>query len=249
MRCPSPHPHPHIPSPAATLPCPALPSLARQCTRLTPVPSHRPCRHVCVVLWRPRGVCAEREYNVRVASRYFKGPELLVDLQDYDYSLDMWSLGCMLAGIVRAGLGWALSCRAGVGRVGGGGGGALETHPARARVCLGARVCWGSCSLWALASSACTCPMSSPCPSSPPPSPTTAVLLQIFRKEPFFHGHDNVRCVPVACLAFFLLSNHPSPTPHVCLRFSNPTLAVCCFCCGLFWTKRHTTWPDPCSVR
>ena len=24
----------------------------------------------------------EREYNVRVASRYFKGPELLVDLQD-----------------------------------------------------------------------------------------------------------------------------------------------------------------------
>lgn len=41
-----------------------------------------------------------REYNVRVASRYFKGPELLVDLQDYDYSLDMWSLGCMLAGMV-----------------------------------------------------------------------------------------------------------------------------------------------------
>jgi len=39
-------------------------------------------------------------YNVRVASRYFKGPELLVDLQDYDYSLDMWSLGCMFAGII-----------------------------------------------------------------------------------------------------------------------------------------------------
>ncbi|ELU44500.1 CMGC/CK2 protein kinase [Rhizoctonia solani AG-1 IA] len=35
------------------------------------------------------------EYNVRVASRYFKGPELLVDFQEYDYSLDMWSLGCM----------------------------------------------------------------------------------------------------------------------------------------------------------
>lgn len=34
-------------------------------------------------------------------SRYFKGPELLVDLQDYDYSLDMWSLGCMFAGMVR----------------------------------------------------------------------------------------------------------------------------------------------------
>ena len=42
---------------------------------------------------------ARREYNVRVASRYFKGPELLVDLQDYDYSLDMWSLGCMFAGM------------------------------------------------------------------------------------------------------------------------------------------------------
>ena len=31
----------------------------------------------------------QREYNVRVASRYFKGPELLVDFQCYDYSLDM----------------------------------------------------------------------------------------------------------------------------------------------------------------
>lgn len=41
-----------------------------------------------------------QEYNVRVASRYFKGPELLVDNQLYDYSLDMWSLGCMFAGMV-----------------------------------------------------------------------------------------------------------------------------------------------------
>jgi casein kinase II subunit alpha len=41
-----------------------------------------------------------REYNVRVASRYYKGPELLVDLQLYDYSLDMWSLGSMLAGMI-----------------------------------------------------------------------------------------------------------------------------------------------------
>jgi len=41
-----------------------------------------------------------KEYNVRVASRYFKGPELLVDLQDYDYALDMWSLGCMFAGMM-----------------------------------------------------------------------------------------------------------------------------------------------------
>lgn len=41
-----------------------------------------------------------REYNVRVASRYYKGPELLVDLQDYDYSLDLWSLGAMFAAMI-----------------------------------------------------------------------------------------------------------------------------------------------------
>jgi casein kinase II subunit alpha len=41
-----------------------------------------------------------QEYNVRVASRYFKGPELLVDNLLYDYSLDIWSLGCMFAGMV-----------------------------------------------------------------------------------------------------------------------------------------------------
>ena len=40
------------------------------------------------------------EYNVRVASRYFKGPELLVDYQLYDYSLDLWSLGCMVASMI-----------------------------------------------------------------------------------------------------------------------------------------------------
>merc|ERR1712147_387434 len=43
---------------------------------------------------------ASQEYNVRVASRYFKGPELLVDFQQYDYSLDLWSLGCMFASMI-----------------------------------------------------------------------------------------------------------------------------------------------------
>ncbi|KAF1360544.1 casein kinase II subunit alpha [Lizonia empirigonia] len=43
---------------------------------------------------------AGTEYNVRVASRYFKGPELLVDFQEYDYSLDMWSLGAMFASMI-----------------------------------------------------------------------------------------------------------------------------------------------------
>lgn len=42
----------------------------------------------------------KQTYNVRVASRYFKGPELLVNMRMYDYSLDMWSLGCMFAGMI-----------------------------------------------------------------------------------------------------------------------------------------------------
>lgn len=40
------------------------------------------------------------EYNVRVASRYYKGPELLVDFRQYDYSLDLWSFGTTLAPMV-----------------------------------------------------------------------------------------------------------------------------------------------------
>ncbi|XP_049622935.1 casein kinase II subunit alpha-like [Suncus etruscus] len=39
-------------------------------------------------------------YNVLVASRYFRSPELLVDYEMYDYSLDLWSLGCMLASMI-----------------------------------------------------------------------------------------------------------------------------------------------------
>lgn len=41
-----------------------------------------------------------QEYNVRVASRYFKAPELLLENPLYDYSVDMWSLGCLFAGIL-----------------------------------------------------------------------------------------------------------------------------------------------------
>jgi casein kinase II subunit alpha len=41
-------------------------------------------------------------WNIRVASRYFKAPELLIYPQDgtkihYDYSMDMWSIGCTVA--------------------------------------------------------------------------------------------------------------------------------------------------------
>jgi len=42
----------------------------------------------------------EQEYNVRVASRYYKGPELLVDDRLYHYSLDVWSTGCTMAGMI-----------------------------------------------------------------------------------------------------------------------------------------------------
>ena len=73
--------------------------------------------------------------------RYFKGPELLVDLQDYDYSLDMWSLGCMFAGMVSILL--------------------MALLPAH----LGNDI-----AKWFIVCS---------------------FNLQIFRKEPFFYGHDN----------------------------------------------------------
>lgn len=42
------------------------------------------------------------QYNVRVASRPFKGPELLLGYKEYDYSLDIWSVGCTLGAIVSA---------------------------------------------------------------------------------------------------------------------------------------------------
>eukprot|EP01017_Pseudomicrothorax_dubius_P029632 TRINITY_DN3619_c0_g1_i1.p1 TRINITY_DN3619_c0_g1~~TRINITY_DN3619_c0_g1_i1.p1 ORF type:complete len:346 (+),score=101.08 TRINITY_DN3619_c0_g1_i1:66-1103(+) len=39
-------------------------------------------------------------YNVKVASRYYKAPELLVDYTFYDYAIDIWGAGAVLAGIV-----------------------------------------------------------------------------------------------------------------------------------------------------
>ena len=40
------------------------------------------------------------EYNVGVATRPFKGPELLVGFKMYDYSLDIWAIGCVLGAII-----------------------------------------------------------------------------------------------------------------------------------------------------
>jgi casein kinase II subunit alpha len=42
----------------------------------------------------------DQDYNVRVASRYYKGPELLVEDRKYHYSLDIWSLGCTFASML-----------------------------------------------------------------------------------------------------------------------------------------------------
>ena len=41
-----------------------------------------------------------KRFNCRVASRYFKAPELLLGNNYYDYQLDIWSTGCMLAGMM-----------------------------------------------------------------------------------------------------------------------------------------------------
>ena len=41
-----------------------------------------------------------KECNLRVASRCFKGPELLVGYKIYNYSLDMWSFGCLFASMI-----------------------------------------------------------------------------------------------------------------------------------------------------
>jgi casein kinase II subunit alpha len=42
----------------------------------------------------------KQRYNIHVASRNFKPIELLVDYQCYDYSLDIWSFGVTMAGII-----------------------------------------------------------------------------------------------------------------------------------------------------
>ena len=42
----------------------------------------------------------KKEYNVRVASRPFKPIEILSNSRFYDYSFDVWSLGCIFAGMI-----------------------------------------------------------------------------------------------------------------------------------------------------
>lgn len=42
----------------------------------------------------------KQKYNVWVASRHYKSPELLVGYEYYDYSLDLWGVGCILASLL-----------------------------------------------------------------------------------------------------------------------------------------------------
>ena len=41
-----------------------------------------------------------QDYQVRVATKHYKGPELLLNYQKYTPSLDIWCLGCSLAGLL-----------------------------------------------------------------------------------------------------------------------------------------------------
>ncbi|KAI8913831.1 the catalytic subunit of protein kinase Ck2 [Powellomyces hirtus] len=40
------------------------------------------------------------EYSLRVASRFYKPPEILLGNRRYDYSFDMWGTGCLLAAMI-----------------------------------------------------------------------------------------------------------------------------------------------------
>lgn len=40
------------------------------------------------------------EYHIRVGTKGFKGPELLLNLPEYDYSVDMWAFGTTLASMI-----------------------------------------------------------------------------------------------------------------------------------------------------
>lgn len=43
---------------------------------------------------------AQHKVQVRVASQHYKSPELLLGYQHYDYAIDMWGVGCILAGLL-----------------------------------------------------------------------------------------------------------------------------------------------------
>lgn len=42
----------------------------------------------------------QKPFHTRVSSWPFKGPELLLDYKYYDFSMDVWSLGCLFGGLI-----------------------------------------------------------------------------------------------------------------------------------------------------
>ena len=42
----------------------------------------------------------EQEYNTRVAALFYKAPELILNYPYYDYSVDMWAIGCIFAELI-----------------------------------------------------------------------------------------------------------------------------------------------------
>lgn len=41
-----------------------------------------------------------KDYHVRVATKPYKAPELLLGITQYDYKIDVWAIGCILAGML-----------------------------------------------------------------------------------------------------------------------------------------------------
>lgn len=101
-----------------------------------------------------------------------------MDLQDYDYSLDMWSLGCMFAGMVLFSTNILLFIAS------------LFILDDLFEITVDLIVC---------------------------------CQLQIFRKEPFFYGHDNHD--QLVKIAKVLIS--------ICLFFSFNYIGCLCFPCDV----------------
>ena len=118
--------------------------------------------------------------------RYFKGPELLVDMQSYDYSLDLWSFGCVVAAIVSCLVHPFCCCLASC----------LLVFLSSIPLCSLLLSCLLAISLLV------ACPLihersRSRLPSvgclslTHSPRPNTSCAQQIFKREPLFKGKDN----------------------------------------------------------
>lgn len=44
----------------------------------------------------------DKTYNLKVGTRPFRAPEILMGRRTYDFKIDVWSVGCILAGMVRS---------------------------------------------------------------------------------------------------------------------------------------------------